>query len=388
MKTNNEGLNLIKSFEGCRLNAYKALPSEKYNTIGYGHYGPDVTANMKITQAEADAMLVKDLERFEEYVTTYTKGMTLTSNQFSALVSFCYNCGPGNLKKLIAKGSQDFSIPDSMLDFNHAGGKELAGLTRRRKAERDLYLKGENMKRTLIIGSARIDENGRTVGGAKGDQKQTSKIDFNGEVSLQEYYNHKKGWNVLRHKNEKIAELIASAMTTACGNSDIGYNQADRLSIIDCGVGTDKPCNCDCSSLVRACILAAGGKDPGNFTTANEKDALLATGEWEVIEPLQVELEPGDVLVTKTKGHTAIIAYVKTDEKPQIVTPYPPTLKQGSTGSWVKTLQLNLRSKGYTIAVDGEFGPITKRTVINWQLRNNLVGDGIVGKMTWSSLGF
>ena len=58
MKTSANGINLIKQFEGCRLKAYKPIAAEKYYTIGYGHYGPDVSANMTITQAQADAFLV------------------------------------------------------------------------------------------------------------------------------------------------------------------------------------------------------------------------------------------------------------------------------------------------------------------------------------------
>lgn len=143
MKTSKNGIDLIKSFEGCKLTAYKAVPSEKYYTIGYGHYSPDVKPGMVISQNKADALLVEDLKRYEGYVATYTKGLSLNQNQFDALVSFCYNCGPGNLKKLVAdKTLKD--IPDAMLKYNHAGGKELAGLTKRRKAERELFLKGGN----------------------------------------------------------------------------------------------------------------------------------------------------------------------------------------------------------------------------------------------------
>ena len=68
MKINQEGIDLIKSFEGLRLEAYKALPTEKEYTIGYGHYGSDVKKGMVISQARAEELLKKDLERFERYV--------------------------------------------------------------------------------------------------------------------------------------------------------------------------------------------------------------------------------------------------------------------------------------------------------------------------------
>ena len=82
MKISQEGIDLIKRFEGCRLKAYKALPTEKEFTIGYGHYGSDVKEGMVITQKQADDLLVKDLERFEGYVASATKHLSLNINEF------------------------------------------------------------------------------------------------------------------------------------------------------------------------------------------------------------------------------------------------------------------------------------------------------------------
>lgn len=139
MKTSQNGINLIKRFEGCRLTSYKAVPTEQYLTIGYGHYGADVLPNMTITQAVADALLVKDLERFEQQVND--TGLTLNQNQFDALVSFTYNCGGRNLLSLVKNRSLP-QIADAMLLYNKSGGKVLEGLNRRRKAERELFLTG------------------------------------------------------------------------------------------------------------------------------------------------------------------------------------------------------------------------------------------------------
>ena len=71
MGISQSGVDLIKQFEGCRLTAYKVTSSEKYYTIGYGHYGSDVYAGMTITQAQAESMLKSDLVRFEGYVNTF-----------------------------------------------------------------------------------------------------------------------------------------------------------------------------------------------------------------------------------------------------------------------------------------------------------------------------
>lgn len=139
MKTSQRGIDLIKGFEGCRLVAYKPVPTEKYWTIGYGHYGPDVVPGMKITPGQAEIYLKADLAKFEKVVDDL--GLNLNQNQHDALTSFAYNCGAGNLKKLC----EDRTLPqiaDKMLAYNKAGGKVLAGLTRRREAERTLFLMG------------------------------------------------------------------------------------------------------------------------------------------------------------------------------------------------------------------------------------------------------
>ena len=139
MRTSTAGINLIKKFEGCRLNAYKPVPTEKYWTIGYGHYGPDVTPGMVITQAQAEIMLGIDLQKYEQAVERYTP-FPLSQTQFDALVSFTYNCGAGNLQQLVKKRNA-LQVADAMLRYNKAGGKELAGLTRRRVEERALFMK-------------------------------------------------------------------------------------------------------------------------------------------------------------------------------------------------------------------------------------------------------
>ncbi len=138
MKINSKGLELIKSFEGCRLTAYKPVKAEKFWTIGYGHYGADVTQGMTITQAQAEQLLKQDLAKFEGYVEKYVS-IPLTENQFSALVSFTYNCGAGNLQKLV-RNRNTAQIAEAILLYNKASGKVLNGLVRRRKAERELFL--------------------------------------------------------------------------------------------------------------------------------------------------------------------------------------------------------------------------------------------------------
>ena len=161
----------------------------------------------------------------------------------------------------------------------------------------------------IIIGSARSDENKKYSGGKKGDQRQTSMNDNSGEVSMQPFYVHKKGWYVLRPKDKLTADMIACKMKDACNNKNIGYSQSDRLGIIVDGINTLQPTNCDCSSLVRQCIKEASGKDVGNFTTGDEAKALEKSGLFNtrVVYKSGMNLYSGDVLVTKEKGHTAIV---------------------------------------------------------------------------------
>lgn len=140
MTTSNNGINFIKKFEGLQLAAYKAVPSEKYYTIGYGHYGPDVSPTSIITEKQAETLLKNDLIEAEEAVNKYASLYNLNQNQFDALVSFTFNCGVGNLNKLVDKGNRSIDvIKIKLLSYNKSGGKELKGLTRRRKEELDLF---------------------------------------------------------------------------------------------------------------------------------------------------------------------------------------------------------------------------------------------------------
>lgn len=138
MKISKEGIELIKKYEGLRLKAYKPVSTEKYYTIGYGHYGADVNADMVITNEQAIQFLYKDVEKFEKAVNGLNR--IWTQNQFDALVSFAYNCGAANLKRLVANRTQNV-IAEKMLLYNKAGGKVLNGLVRRRKEERELFLR-------------------------------------------------------------------------------------------------------------------------------------------------------------------------------------------------------------------------------------------------------
>lgn len=139
MKTSKKGIELIIGLEGFCSKAAKCLKSEKYYTIGFGHYGKDVGENDTITKSKAIELLKSDLSKFEKKVDKYS-AYNFTQNEFDALVSFCYNVG--NIDQLTAKGTRTKKeIADKMLLYCKSGGKVIIGLQKRREKERALFLK-------------------------------------------------------------------------------------------------------------------------------------------------------------------------------------------------------------------------------------------------------
>lgn len=132
------GLNLIKSFEGCKLTAYKCLSTEKYYTIGYGHYGSDVTAGMKITEEQAEELLVQDCKKAIKNVNSFMSKYNFNQNQFDALVSFAFNVG--SINQLTASGTRTLEqISSKITAYNKSGGRVIAGLVKRRAKEKELF---------------------------------------------------------------------------------------------------------------------------------------------------------------------------------------------------------------------------------------------------------
>ena len=147
-KLSQEGINLIKRFEGLRLEPYKCAAGVP--TIGYGNTfyenGKKVTLkDVAITENRAEDLLRNSLNKFEQYVDSYCID-TITQCQFDALVSFCFNLGPANLKsstllKKVNTNPNDETIRAEFLKWTKAGGRTLKGLVTRRTVEADLYFK-------------------------------------------------------------------------------------------------------------------------------------------------------------------------------------------------------------------------------------------------------
>ena len=141
MKISQEGLSLIKKFEGCELEAYRCAANVL--TIGYGST-KGVKEGDTITQEEADELLLNEMEEYEGYINDLVE-VNLKQNEFDALVSWVFNLGPANLKsstllKVLNSTHKDWNdIPTQIKRWNKAGGKVLQGLVRRREAEALLF---------------------------------------------------------------------------------------------------------------------------------------------------------------------------------------------------------------------------------------------------------
>ena len=140
METSKNGIDLIKKFEGCRLQAYKPTPDDVW-TIGYGH-----TKNVKqgdnITQLQAETLLMSDLQIFEKEINKLN--LNLTQNQFDAIICFVFNVGVAKFKKsTMLKFLEAGHYPLAAGQFDrwvYQGKQKLSGLVKRRKAEKELFL--------------------------------------------------------------------------------------------------------------------------------------------------------------------------------------------------------------------------------------------------------
>lgn len=206
---------------------------------------------------------------------------------------------------------------------------------------------------SVKIGHASIDENGKIANGAAGDQ--TGK-----EVCKRDWYN--KGWNkLIRAKDPVIAEKIAIACEAACNNDNIGYDQNQRLTLnaeakkvnhVLANIKTK--CECDCSSLVGECVIAAGINVSPAVTTRNMVAVFNATGQFEILTDSkylnnQNYLKRGDILVKEgshtvcvlTSGNKIIGNITQTTEAKKVSHAQNKDLKVA--GKYKTTSNLNLR---------------------------------------------
>jgi len=141
MALSQKGLEMIARYEGCRLEAYQCAAGVW--TIGYGHTAGVKQGDRLPSKEAAMELLKEDVKVYSGYVSSFMKkgiiSFPMNQNRFDALSSFCYNCGSGNLQKLVS-GRDANTVADKMLEYNKGGGKVLEGLVRRRQEERTLFL--------------------------------------------------------------------------------------------------------------------------------------------------------------------------------------------------------------------------------------------------------
>lgn len=251
----------------------------------------------------------------------------------------------------------------------------------------------------VIIGSARHDENNRYSGGKAGDQTGQ-------EVSTQRFYMHKKGWYAIRAISDELANKIAEGMQIVCDNNRVGYDQGQRFGVYKNGIDSKVDTEGDCSEVVRA-ILKWCDVFVKDFTTSNEKDVLLNTGLFSCVTiNSENECYTGDILVTKTKGHTVVVVkgkargkYNKGDcpyKEPSVYVTSDANAKERelkakyvSKGEEVGWNQWYLNKLGYNLGkagIDCDCGKDTTSAIIQFQMDNGLEVDGISGKDTRKKL--
>ena len=201
------------------------------------------------------------------------------------------------------------------------------------------------------IGHARMSEYG-TIQGTAGDNNGK-------EVAITNYYKHAKGWHVLRAIDSTDAEQIAKCMENACANNCIGYDQGGRNTLYNAVKNNGFKCDSnslktkvetDCSALVRVCCAYAGIK-LADFYTGNEKDVLLSSGKFKLVswDGNESSLRRGDILVTKTKGHTAVyLSNGVATNTPKPTTSakvdYAQSMSKSIAGSYKTTANLHIRT--------------------------------------------
>ena len=252
----------------------------------------------------------------------------------------------------------------------------------------------------VIVGSARSDENGKAYNGKAGDQKSGK------EVSTQNWYKHSKGWRVFRAKDPNKALMIAKSMQDACNNSKIGYDQwqrntlytqAEKVNFDVAKVTT--ACETDCSALVRVnCAYAGIIGLPSDFRTGNMPTNLMATGAFVELKGSKYTddddyLGKGDILVTKTSGHTVVVlSNGKKYDGSTAVKDYvlgERILKKGDEGADVKLMQEYLLKLGYSLGkygADGDFGSATEAALKAFQKAQKLEADGEYGPKSHAAL--
>lgn len=244
----------------------------------------------------------------------------------------------------------------------------------------------------VVVMGLSIDERGKARGGKAGDQNGQ-------EATKKPWYRHPKGWYVLRPIDRKDAEIIASTMEDIVDNNHIGYDQGQRNTLLDAGRKVnwdfsliDYNVEGDCSKGVQGCCFAAGiqaGKWNDGFRTGNMIGTMMATGRFVKLTQdkyckTSVNLMRGDILVTRTSGHTVVVRDNGSSVKFALG---DRPLSKGASGPDVVELQTALKTLGYgkllgrwgeeKDGIDGDYGSDTIYAVKAFEKDRKLPIDGL-----------
>lgn len=146
MRISDKGIDVLVQLEGVRFKPYKAHQDEEYLTIGIGHYGPDVSYDMEITENDAKILLREDIKKFESVINELVI-VPLNQNEFDALVIFVFNIGETEFKKstllkLLNNGDYD-KAAEQFLRWHYVKGVHVEGLLNRQKKTKEIFLIGK-----------------------------------------------------------------------------------------------------------------------------------------------------------------------------------------------------------------------------------------------------
>ena len=357
MNISQKGIDLIKKYEGLRLEAY-LCPAGVW-TIGYGHTS-GVKKGMKITEWQAEDYLRRDCESSEKAVKAL--GRNLNQNQFDALVSFTFNCGAGNLKTLCHNRTLGV-ISEKILLYNKAGGKVLNGLVKRRKDEQALFLTPVNSD-----GQIKVTESHSGI--VEYSWKKDGNIKLSDNFAVREFRCKDNSDTILidvdfvKNKLQTIREHFGKPVTINSAYRNVIYNQ--------------KVGGASGSYHVKgqAFDIVVNGVTP--LEVAKYAEKLDIPGIIQYNSFVHVDSREKKYWSRNNNGKITVVDsfYNK------------PVLQLGSKGEEVKEVQKFLADRGiYHGAIDGDYGPLTKQAVIEWQGYCEIVKDGIVGTCTWATMG-
>ena len=429
MSISQSGIEMIKTLEGgFRSTAYKVVDTEKYYTIGYGHYGSDVTAGMTITEARAEELLRKDISSAVNSVNTFLNNnqIWLTQNQFDALVSFTYNCGnvwirtaPFDLRDYLKNGISNYSNAEIRAAFtvwNKSGGKVLDGLTNRRNKEADLFLKDRTSSGSTApyaTGPLYIQSDAKWANYTHG----TGTLQFSG-CGIFALVNAVYALTGNDMGVVNVADWAHSIGAYNSGNSKEGTRRNELYPNVTAKYGaqykfsvtnTGTYGNSSSSGLINHLqnggvaighvenhFMALVGYSDGKIlvydSAPSSERGTTRNGDWKTAAELTVGKANLDwyCLISSSEPTPKPTPRYQPDPS-QYKVSYSRALyyKDGWTesstmhGNDVKYIQVCLYYLGYDLDTDGWFGPGTRAVVKAFQQHYGLEADGACGPATW-----